>query len=85
MSPEEISEVLGVIKEYLPLLKVLDPLVREAGTAIRPLADSLTDSMVDITDRAIKRYVDKGYTKSEAMELLAINHRTLISSMSNVK
>ncbi len=71
MTPKEI---ILLIKEYVPIVHDTIPMAREVGKELIPILESMTDSMVDLQLRALKRYKDAGLDHNDAMKLV-VSHK----------
>ena len=77
MTADKVLEVVGMIEEYLLVAEKVVPLVAQTGKKIKPLLESLTDTTVDLTIRAVMRYEKAGMTREEAI-LLSLSTKIAI-------
>jgi len=85
MEANDVLAVVGMLEEYMPVVEKAVPLIARAGTEIKPLLESMTDTLVDLQIRSIKRYQEAGMSREEAI-LLSINAKfSLLEASKNMK
>ena len=85
LSAEELAQLVGYIelaREFKPVAVQAVDVLFEYAPEIRRLVSSVSDGVVDMTVRAINRYMDQGFTKEEAMYLTTMNKDNLREGMS---
>ena len=78
MKPEEMNELLEVIKAYQPLVKGCIPLIVEVAHDVKPLIEGLVDASADLQLRFFNRLITpdsdeqagKMMTREEAIQVL---------------
>lgn len=74
MKPEELEEITQLIEKYVPSIKNIIPILEEIGREALPLFENLTDIMVDLQLRALRRYKKAGINHDDAMKLV-LSHK----------
>lgn len=69
-----IKDALEVLKDLDEIKLLIELLARES----EPYVDRFIDTVVDKEDRAIKGFIERGYTKQEAM-MLVMNLQSRLS------
>lgn len=82
---EDLLSVASSINEIKVLFDNALPKVLELSADLRPGLESFVDFQVEMTDRAIKKYVKLGYTKKEAITLVLYNKQSLLQAKSAIK
>ena len=78
MKPEEMNALLEAIKAYQPLIKILTPMLEEAGVDLLPTVEKLIDKSVDLQLRFFNRLItrpgsvleEEPMTRDEAIQVL---------------
>lgn len=69
----EIKALLEMAKLYRPVAdEVIDMVIEEYGPVLGKVVVALRDAQIEQTDRTIKAFTERGYTREESI-LLTIN------------
>ena len=85
MKQEEIKEWVAEGGEYLEIFKAMLPLVKDVGSEIKPLLESVSAFHIAITCKAFDMYIDHGFNREEAMQLALENKKEVSELMKKVE
>ena len=85
MRPEEIKEWVEEGGEYLEIFRAVLPYIKEVGTEIKPLLENVVKFHVEATCFAFDKYIDYGFSREEAMQLVLQNKQEVSEFIKNVQ
>ena len=84
MKPEEIKEWVEEGGEYLEIFKAMLPLVKEVGSEIKPLLESISEFRTENTCKTFDAYIEHGFSREEALQLIMYNKQELSEFLQKV-
>lgn len=85
MNTEDIEGITEVIKEYLPVVRKVIPLIAELKDDLKPLINDFSDYLVDLQLRSLRRFKDAGLDHDDAMKLVLNQKISLADALNNMK
>ena len=85
MRPEEIKEWVEEGGEYLEIFRAMLPLIKDAGSEVKPLLESISKFRTENTCKTFDRYIEHGFSREEALQLIMYNKQELSDFLQKVQ